>query len=119
MPTIIPRMTMWVGFPEHRRLLLGRECLVLQGYPVDRISDRSLQAFGDHFLADLAGNAFPGTCVAALLIVSTVRAPWTTPAAPGLHSLERRVSDEATELLDRMIGSLSNSAGDSDADADA
>ena len=85
-------------------MMLGRESLVLQGYPVDRIEASSLKAFGDHFLQDLAGNAYPGTCVAALFIVSMTRAPWA--------GLRRRISDEADAVLLTMIGLNGGSLGD-------
>ena len=72
-PTIVPRSKIWLSLRKAdtsvHRILVGKESLMIQGWPVD---DARLEAFVDKhsnlFLQDLAGNAFPGTVIAAILV---------------------------------------------------
>ena len=49
-----------------QRFLLGFEGMRLQGYPLELVRD--LEGLSDPQMMDLAGNAFPGTCLMAMFL---------------------------------------------------
>ena len=49
-----------------QRFLLGFEGMRLQGYPLELVRD--LEGVSDPQMMDLAGNAFPGTCLMAMFL---------------------------------------------------
>ena len=49
-----------------QRFLLGFEGLRLQGYPLELVGD--LEGVSNGQMMDLAGNAFPGTCLMAIFL---------------------------------------------------
>ena len=83
-PTLIPGSKIWLMFGQKRtdpkgamkeeRLLLGEEMMMIQGFPVTRISRRDI--FDQNFYADLAGNSFSGTVILAMLASLVAATPW-------------------------------------------
>ena len=80
-PCIVPKCLMWLSSEANtphcradgeavHRPLLGIEGLMLQGYPIRKegLLRKLPQDCSDGELMNLAGNAFPGTCVIALLV---------------------------------------------------
>ena len=65
-----------MSFCNPPRLALGIEMLLWQGFPIHKIPVAALDAASDRFLADLAGNAFPSTCFATILLVLLMTLPW-------------------------------------------
>ena len=65
-----------MSFCNPPRLALGIEMLLWQGFPIHKIPVAALDAASDRFLADLAGNAFPSTCFATILVVLLMTLPW-------------------------------------------
>ena len=77
-PTVCPKCKLWVSFSkahhgvERHGLLIGKELMHLQGFPVNHQQLRALaekqQSDNGSFLANLAGNAFPSTIMTSLLV---------------------------------------------------
>ena len=71
-PCVLPGSSLWIGDGVHRPLL-GREALSVQGWPIHagkyaKLIDGTINSrFTDKLLANMAGNAFPGPCIASLL----------------------------------------------------
>jgi hypothetical protein len=85
-PTLTPRMSLWLHQPGLKaglgdRLLLGEEALQLQGFPPSRIA---LSTASDSMLRDLAGNAFAATCFLSIYVALLAKMP-----ARSLHVRER------------------------------
>ena len=56
-PCVLPGQVLWLHNPgDEERLWLGREAVMLQGYPVCRVGARTDEV-PERFLQDLAGNA--------------------------------------------------------------
>ena len=74
LPTIMPGAKIWVQ-PRHR-LLLGRELLMCQGYPVSALPPSRKDGDHEELMCDLAGNAFPGTMIMAATVALLAHVPW-------------------------------------------
>ena len=80
LPCLLPNSSWWVP-PQSdddraaARPLLGREMMCLQGF---NMSEADVEGTTDANLADLAGNAFCGSVVAAILSSLFVSVPWTS-----------------------------------------
>lgn len=88
--TLTPGGSFWLG--THKRMLLGREMLSLQGFPwpcFDKFDNHT-----EHLMADLAGNAMSGPCVMAAFL--------------GLFVAVLRLSNSSIEEaeLDELLSSL-------------
>ena len=59
--------------------MLGREGLALQGFPYKKIPEERLRDFGESFLQDLAGNAYPGTMMLSCFMAAIMTATWQLP----------------------------------------
>ena len=77
---------------DGHRILLGREGLALQGFPYKKVSAKVLAQFGESFLQDLAGNAYPGTMMLSCVIAAITSAAWQTPRMQQLESAKSAVS---------------------------
>ena len=64
---------------DGHRTLLGREGLALQGFPYKKISEATLSQFGESFLQDIAGNAYPGPMMLSVLFAAIAKAQWKAP----------------------------------------
>ena len=98
--TLMPANDWWISLPERQGLLLGREALMLQGFPhhqLDEVveSDTDLKkVFSESFAMDLAGNAFSGTVVLVLLLALFLTLPWKEDVGgDGERELLRSVLD--------------------------
>ena len=98
--TLMPTNDWWISLPERQGLLLGREALMLQGFPhhqLDEVveSDADLKkVFSESFAMDLAGNAFSGTVVLVLLLALFLTLPWKEDVGgDGERELLRSVLD--------------------------
>lgn len=70
-PCLTPRSRMFLS--NRGRLLHGVECLRLQSIWFSRDKELALlSAYGERFMADLAGNAMEGCCVSASLMATIV-----------------------------------------------
>ena len=104
-----------VGGPrESSRIALGRETLLLQGFPTSRVP---IDAFPESLLQDLAGNAMAVPVVLAVLMASFCAIHWrdaTAEDAPAATQADVDVSLAAYELsLEGIhnLGSLSSVSG--------
>ena len=98
--TLMPANDWWISLPERQGLLLGREALMLQGFPYHQLeevveSDADLKkVFSESFAMDLAGNAFSGTVVLVLLLALFLTLPWKEDVGgDGERELLRSVLD--------------------------
>ena len=73
-PCVLPKSKLWVSvdppksLQPHHRFLLGYESMLLQGWLVSDSRFKVFVAAAENaFLQDLAGNAFPTTCVQAVV----------------------------------------------------
>ena len=67
-PTILPQAKLWVSCEQHR-MLTGAESLAFQGWPIyDPRFAELLKNESNNNQQDLAGNAFPTTCIVACVV---------------------------------------------------
>ena len=69
-PTILPKSFVWISHPGFHRPILGVESMMLQGWPIlhPRWQEHlALYSNDNAMLQSLAGNAFPGTVIQAIL----------------------------------------------------
>ena len=78
-----------------QRLLIGRECLSLQGIPWQKVVAAS--SFSEVELRHLAGNAFASPCVLAILHAAFHTVCWTP---------QKQADPEEQLMLDRICASL-------------
>ena len=102
--TITPNNKTWlIEQPEHNvkyetnRLVIGRECLGLQGFPASWVD--AADPYGhknwrisDSLMSDLAGNAFSISVIVAAMLGTYLHLDWkqrsTTPAAPAQPQMQ-------------------------------
>ena len=106
LPTIMPGAKIWVQ--GQHRLLLGRELLMCQGYPVASLPPSRKDGDHEDLMCDLAGNAFPGTMMVAATVALLAHVPWhkakKTPApTPSPSSPERPPKINAALGLARRV----------------
>ena len=70
-PTMMPEQIVWVN----GRLLLGREALLLQGFPIQKVLDLVDETNEAH-LRYMAGNSFGFVVVLALLMATFAAVDW-------------------------------------------
>ena len=79
-PTMMPEQIIWISDRVYgSRLLLGREALMLQGFPVQKVIDL-VNDTSEHNLQSLAGNSFGFTVVLALLMSTFAAVDWRSPS---------------------------------------
>jgi len=88
-PAILPGSKVW-WYPK-ARLQLGIESLSMAGFPIWRRDDL-IQKYDDELLQSLAGNAFSGTVVAALLGAFMVATPWACSTSGDLRMVGKTQS---------------------------
>lgn len=103
-PALLPTHQLWVDAPAmgSPRLLLGREALRLQGFPVGLRPDL-LGAFSESLMTDLAGNMMTLTIVLALVMSSVAALPWD---ADGASAGAQPSSEHEVEDVLQMLASL-------------
>ena len=85
LPTITPNANHCLGFfpgmggRPLNRFILGVESLACQGFPAELLA-RTAANTSDRQYQDLAGNAFPSTCLLAIMLAMLVHVP---PAESG------------------------------------
>lgn len=89
-PIVLPRTIGW-SFTR-QRMILGRECLLMQG---QSLYEETESSFSEHQLQDLAGNAFAANVVLAVLISIMGSLRHASPS-------EAEENDEINDLVDRM-----------------
>ena len=111
LPTITPNAKHFLGFfpgmggRPLNRFILGVESLAFQGFPVELLA-RTAANTSDRQYQDLAGNAFPPTCLLAIMLAMLVHVPPpslddTQPNAP--HS-QASLASGADSLIDLLGG---------------
>lgn len=83
-PTLLPHTALWMrgGHGQPGRLLTGYEAMLAQGWPLTHPTwARQVEegTEGSAFYAGLAGNAFPGTTVMALVAALVFASEWQAP----------------------------------------
>lgn len=85
--TITPQACNWIIAANEQpinRILMGIESLCLQAFPVAWLQKHfnNIEVVHNGFLQDLAGNAFPGTIIAAFYIAIIAASPLPPPEEP-------------------------------------
>ena len=97
-PCVLPSQVLWLHIPgDEERLLLGREALMWQGFPVCRADADSVS---ERFLQDLAGNAM--TMHVLLAVIQSAMAALTWAGKPAHAVSEKEELDSACALLDKL-----------------
>jgi len=101
---MMPGQQMWVHAPAgEERLLLGREALVLQAFPVALVEEQ-LDQVTDSFQHELAGNAMSFLVLIAIAQSGFASLNWRKQSVldGDLGSISLPDADEAVGLLDMM-----------------
>ena len=101
----MPHQKLWIHKPDgQERLLLGREALVLQGFPV-RLVEEQLDQQTDAFQHDIAGNAMSFLVLLAVAQSGFASLNWRTQSLldENLGAGSKLDADEALGLLDMEI----------------
>ena len=100
----MPHQKLWIHNPDgQERLLLGREALVLQGFPV-RLVEEQLDQQTDAFQHDLAGNAMSFLVLLAVAQSGFASLNWRQQSVPDedLGAISLPDADEAVGLQGMM-----------------
>ena len=103
-PCMTPHQKLWIHRPDgQERLLLGREALVLLGFPV-RLVEEQLDQVTDAFQHDLAGNAMSFLVLLAVAQSAFASLHWRKQSEldQDLGSISLPDADEAVGLLGMM-----------------
>ena len=100
MRTLLPGNKWWLSIPEKgvARLLTGRESLTIQGFPWQQKERAVVDSFSDSIMRDLAGNAFPGHVVLAILDSLMYALPWERPESPAKAAIDMAMSGLCTGI---------------------
>ena len=82
------------------RFMLGVESLVFQGFPVELLPKSEAKA-SDPQYQDLAGNAFPATCILAIMLAMRVHV-LAQPSVPDSHDVPDSQASRASGALSLM-----------------
>ncbi len=77
-PTCMPRAAGWLELGSSSRFMLGRESLLLQGFPLARVD---ADVFEEFLMQDLAGNAMAFPVLLAIVMASFCSISWKTATA--------------------------------------
>ncbi len=103
LPTITPGAKTFLNVKKGKgvvnRFLLGHEALMCQGYPVELLPQTSQLSDTQKF--DLAGNAFPSTCLMALLLGIFANLP-PMKVEGGSHGSDMDDNDSLLHLVSGM-----------------
>ena len=120
-PTQLPSQLLWIqpGLAASGqvgsqcnvgRLLLGREALMLQGYPVALVKE-AVDTSSEALLTDLAGNAMAVPIVLAILVSASISLSWRKSDASETRQSTSEELESATALLS-MFASLADAEDD-------
>ena len=92
--TQMPTQVVWITpRKDTSRLLLGREALLLQGFPISAVMDL-VDSTPESLLQDLAGNMMGLNIVLAMLMAAFAAITWRGPlAVDAEHSTQADVDD--------------------------
>ena len=76
-PPILPACSMWVHLATPR-LMIGREALMFQGWPVSLVEDSPIMT--DSFMHELAGICMPLPVLLSMVLSTICSVTWTRPA---------------------------------------
>ena len=112
-PCICPHSMLWLhGADSEERLMLGRESLLMQGWPI--LQQPYADEFSNKFLQDLAGNAIALPVLLAVAISTLCSLCWKQAAASGQEAEERRQAcEDAMAIMLRQVAGASSSSGES------
>ena len=100
-PCLLPGQVLWLHIPgDEERLLLGREALMLQGYPVCRVRQQA-DDVPERFLQDLGGNAMTLHVLLAVTQAALAALSWKTGRSTQQPSLKEEL-DSAFALFSRL-----------------
>ena len=102
---MMPHQKMWAHTPDgEERLLLGREALVLQAFPVALVEEQ-LDQVSESFQHDLAGSAMSFLVLLAVAQSGFASLNWRKQSVmdEDLGSISLPDADEAVGLLDLMV----------------
>ena len=105
-PCLLPGQVLWLHIPgEEERILLGREALMLQGFPVCRVpkpgGQRSSEEVTEHFLHDLAGNAMTFHVLLAVVQSAMAALTWREGKTEHITSAKEEL-DSAYALFSQL-----------------
>ena len=96
-PAMLPIQIMWIHASQLRaygqpcgRLLLGREALLMQGFPIKKAMELTEKTSEEH-MRKMAGNSFGCTVVLAILMATFASVDWRVDTTSATVS----VSDDA------------------------
>ena len=96
-PTFLPGQLLWLELEtQEPRVLLGREALAMQGFPVNE-NPKLAGSFEESLMQNLAGNAMNMLVVLALLQACLEAVPWARTPDP--EAVEEGVDMEAVISL--------------------
>ena len=114
-PTQLPSQLLWIqpglaasGQVASKcnvgRLLLGREALMMQGYPVPHVKE-AVNTASEALLADLAGNGMAVPVVLAILVSASISLSWRNSDASEARQSTSEELESATALLSMFASS--------------
>ena len=90
---------LWLHLPgDEERLLLGREALMIQGFPICRV-DAANGAVPERFLQDLAGNAMTLHVLLAVVQSAMAALAWKKDGSQARKLVAKAECDSAYALL--------------------
>jgi len=96
---ILPTQTLWVHHPTMERIVLGREALMFQGWPVALLPDDNLMT--NKLMEDLAGNGVSLPVLFALILSTCCAIEWQTEdEAETVAASTTEDVEEALKLLE-------------------
>ena len=119
-PTQLPSQLLWIqpGLAASGqvgsqcnvgRLLLGREALMLQGYPVALVKE-AVDTTSESLLADLAGNGMAVPVVLAILVSASISLSWRSSD----FQIARQSTPEEMESATALLSTLASLAAAED-----
>ena len=90
--------------------MLGREAISLRAFPIGRYPEEVIERHGDNLLADLAGNAFTGTVVLAIISAAMQVLPWVSAASSAAEDELASSADDtrADDQLPSLAASIAS-----------
>ena len=93
----LPGQTMWLDLSQlpgnqvTPRIMLGREALTIQGYPISLVP-RLINTSTESLMGDIAGNMMAATVPLALIMSLLASLPWTAQGGDALRSSDDDVN---------------------------
>jgi len=112
LPTQLPKQLQWLNWPmldevdvfdasRVPRLLIGRESLLSQGFPIDKVKDL-VNRTDEQFMSQLAGNMMSLPVVLALSMAFFASVSWREGAAADTPVSTQEDMDQVSKLLARI-----------------